>query len=339
MPNNDYNDIFTTTLETRTAEMADNMSKNNALLHKLQEKNKVRPISGGSKILEELEYGEGDVVWYSGYDTINYTPKQLFTAAEYAIKLAAVPVAISGEDLLKNSSYAQVIDLLEKRITNAEKTMANQLAYAMYGDGTASSGKAIGGLRLLVADDPTTGTVGNINRATSGNEFWRNQSMSVNNVSKSNILEKMNALYLACTRGSDKPDLIVADNTFYTAFEAALQDGQRFLNPNMAESGFSTIRFKGADVVFDGGQGGHCPDNHMYFLNTDYLYLRPHKERNMKVIDGNRLAVNQDAMYRIIGWAGNMTMSNAALQGVLINVPAASNETSSSEEGSSTNNG
>lgn len=333
MPNVNYNEIFSSTLETRTAQMADNMSKNNALLRKLQEKNKVRPISGGSKILEELEYGEGDVVWYSGYDTITYTPKQLFTAAEYAIKLAAVPVAISGEDLLKNSGPAQVIDLLEKRINNAEKTMANQLAYAMYGDGTASNGKSIGGLQLLVADDPTTGTVGNINRATSGNEFWRNQSSSVTNVSKSNILEKMNALYLACTRGSDKPDLIVADNTFYTAFEAALQDGQRFLNPGLAESGFSSLRFKGADVVFDGGQNGYCPENHMYFLNTDYIYLRPHKDRNMKVIDGSRLAVNQDAMYRIIGWAGNMTMSNAALQGVLVNV--ASSETSGESETSS----
>ncbi|MBR6664076.1 MAG: phage major capsid protein, partial [Alphaproteobacteria bacterium] len=140
MPNANYNDVFTMTLESRTAKMADNMSKNNALLRKLQEKNNVRPILGGSKILEELEYGEGDVVWYSGYDTINYTPKQLFTAAEYAIKLAAVPVAISGEDLLKNSSHAQVMDLLLKRINNAEKSMANQLAYAMYGDGTASSG-------------------------------------------------------------------------------------------------------------------------------------------------------------------------------------------------------
>ena len=57
----------------------------------------------------------------------------------------------------------------------------------------------------------------------------------------------------------------------------------------------------------------------MYFLNTDYIYLRPHKDRDMKVIGGARMAVNQDAIYKIIGWAGNMTMSNAALQGVLIN--------------------
>ena len=319
--NANYDAMFTTTLENRTRHLADNISKNNALLSKLKAKDKIKSITGGSKILEELEYGEGDMVWYSGYDTISYTPKQLFTAAEYAIKLAAVPVAISGEDMLKNSGSAQMMNLIEKRFANAEKTMSNQLSAALYGDGTESNGKAIGGLKLLVADDPTTGTVGNINRATSGNEFWRNQSATVSGLSSANILQQMSDMYLKCSRGVDKPDLIVTDDKLYSLFEAALQPVQRFIDPKIADAGFNALKFKGADVIYDGGQGGYCPENHMYFLNTDYIYLRPHKDRNMKVIGGDRLSVNQDAMYRIIGWAGNMTMSNASLQGVLINQP------------------
>ena len=129
------------------------------------------------------------MVWYSGYDTISYTPKQLFTAAEYALKLCAVPVAISGEEMLMNSGPEQVASLLEKRVSNAEKTLANKMAQAVYSDGTGSSGKEIGGLALLVADDPTSGTVGGINRATTGNEFWRNQSITAA-IDKSNITHK-----------------------------------------------------------------------------------------------------------------------------------------------------
>ncbi len=102
-------------------------------------------------------------------------------------------------------------------------------------------------------------------------------------------------------------------------FEDSLTDLQRYTNPAVADGGIATLKFKGADVLFDGGQGGACPADHMYFLNTNYLYLRPHKDRNMKAIEGNRLAVNQDALYKLIGWAGNLTMSNAALQGVLVN--------------------
>ena len=318
-PNTSYDDIFTTTIESRSRKLADNVTKNNALLSRLNAKGKINPISGGSKILEELEYGEGDMVWYSGMDKITYTPKQLFTSAEYAMKLCAVPVAISGEDMLKNSGKEQMINLFQKRIENAEKTMANQMAKALYGNGTENSGKSIGGLQLLVADDSTTGTVGNINRATSGNEFWRNQTKtSVAALTSDTIRSEMDAIYLKCSRGTDKPDFIVADNTMYSLFEQSLTPMQRFSDPKMAEAGFTTLKYKGADVIFDGGQGGFCPEKHMYFLNTNYLYLRPHKDRNMKVIGGERMAIDQDAIYKIIGWAGNLTMSNAQLQGVLI---------------------
>ena len=321
----DFNDVFTVTLESRTGQLHDTVSKNNALLSRLKEKGKMRSISGGTKILEELEYGEGDMVWYSGYDTIQYQPKQLFTAAEYALKLCAVPVAISGEELLQNSGPEQKMDLLEKRISNAEKTMMNKMSAAIYGDGTGSSGKEIGGLALLVADDPTSGTVGGINRATTGNEFWRNQSVSAE-ITKDNITQLMSNLYYKCCRGNDKPDLIVCNDALYALYDSTLMGLQRFSDPKIADAGFISLRFKGADMIYDGGQGGYCPENHMYFLNTDYLYLRTHKDRDMRVIGGDRMAVNQDALYRIIGWAGNMTMSNASLQGVLINT---------AEEGSS----
>ena len=318
--NSNYNTIFTTTIENRTRKLADNVTKNSALLDRLNKKGKIRPFDGGTKILEELEYGEGDMIWYSGYDAINYQTKELFSAAEYNMKLCAVPVGISGEEQLMNSGREQMINLFEKRIANAEKTMKNRMAAAIYGDGTASSGKTIGGLQLLVADDPTSGTVGGINRATSGNEFWRNQAATAQSaLTKDTIRKAMDDLYLKCCRNTDKPDLIVADDTMYSLFNESLTDFQRFTDPKVAEAGFTSLKFKGADVIFDGGQGGACPTGHMYFLNTDYIYLRPHKDRNMKVIGGDRMAINQDALYRIIGWAGNLTMSNASLQGVLVN--------------------
>jgi hypothetical protein len=324
MANNNFDDMFTTTLANRTKNLRDNVSKNNALLKRLKEKGKMRSITGGSKILEELEYGEGDMVWYSGFDTITYTPKQLFTAAEYALKLCAVPVAVSGEEKLMNSGKEQLMDLVEKRIANAEKTLINKMAAAVYGDGTGSGGKEIGGLALLVADDPTSGTVGNINRATTGNEFWRNQAVS-GKITADNLRQMMSSLYYKCSRGTEKPDLIVCDDSLYSMYDSSLEQLQRFSDPKLADAGFTNLKYKGADVIYDGGNGGNCPDNHMYFLNTDYIYLRSHKDRDVAVIGGDRLAINQDATYKIIGWAGNMTMSNAALQGVLINTAATDN--------------
>ena len=72
-----------------------------------------------------------------------------------------------------------------------------------------------------------------------------------------------------------------------------------------------------SDVVLDGGYGGGAPANTMYFLNTDYIYFRPHTRRNFAPLGDERFAVNQDAMVKLIGFAGNMTVSNRRLQAVL----------------------
>ena len=310
-----FDNLLTTTLESRTGKLADNVSDNNALLKRLKERGNIRPVSGGTKIVEELEYGESDSIWYTGYDKIDFTNPQLFSAAEFDLKLLAAPVGISGEELLKNAGKERVIDLLEAKIKNAEKTLMNQMSTAIYSDGTGSGGKQLTGLQALVSDAPTTGTVGGIDRAS--NEFWRNHAKT-SAVTAENIYAAMNEVYMACSRGSDRPDIIVADDELYATYEASLVPQQRFTNAKLAEAGFTNLKFKGADVIYDGGVGGKCPAGHMYFLNTEYLRLRPHKERNFKLIGGERMAINQDAIYKIIGWAGNLTMSNAQLQGVLI---------------------
>jgi hypothetical protein len=72
-----------------------------------------------------------------------------------------------------------------------------------------------------------------------------------------------------------------------------------------------------SDVVLDGGFGGGAPANSMYFLNTDYIYFRPAASRFFEPIGDERFAVNQDAMVKLVGFAGNMTVSNRRLQAYL----------------------
>ena len=69
--------------------------------------------------------------------------------------------------------------------------------------------------------------------------------------------------------------------------------------------------------MLDGGKNGQIPTNTMYFINSDYMFFRPHAARNFKVIGGDRTNINQDAIVRLMAWAGNMTISNPSLQGVL----------------------
>jgi hypothetical protein len=314
-------EIMTTTLESRTKKLADNVSENNALLNRLNKRGNVKPFSGGRVIYQELDYAENSTYKrYSGYETLNISPSEVFTAAEFDIKQAAVAISISGLEQLQNSGPEQMIDLLESRIVNAEKTMQNNFSSDLYSDGTADGGKQIGGLQLLVADTPTSGTVGGINRLNW--TFWRNQSFDATTdggaaVTAANIQSYMNTMYLRTSRGTDHSDLIIADNNYYNAYWQSLQAIQRVGDSEMADAGFQTLKFMGADVVFDGGYGGAAPANHMYFLNTNYIFWRPHRDRNMVPLNPDRFAVNQDAMVKLIAVAGNLTTSNCFLQGLI----------------------
>jgi hypothetical protein len=313
-------EIVTTTIENRSKKLADNVSNNNATLYRLEKKGKRKPVSGGRQIIQELEYGENSTFgWYSGYDPLNISPSEVFSGAAFDWKQCSVAVSISGLEELMNSGPEQMIDLLESRIGNAERTMKNQMANAVYGDGTADGGKSLGGMQLLVADNGQ-GTVGGINSATWN--FWRNiQFSSVADggaaATSANIISYMNRTWLQLVRGTDRPDLIVADNNYYRLYMEALLPQQRFMSAEMAQAGFENLKYMSADVVFDGGIGGAAPVNHMYFLNTDYLYMRPHSRRQYTSLSPDRFSTNQDAMVKLIGWAGNMTTSGRKFQGVL----------------------
>lgn len=320
-------DIVTTTIQTRSGKLADNVTNNNALLYKLKRKGNVRPFSGGNVILEEIMYNDPNTInagSYSGYDVIDITPNSPISSAQYDIKQYASAVTISGLEGLQNSGKERIIDLLEGRMRVAEAQLENSISSGIYGDGTGNGGKNITGLAAAVSATPTSGTYGGINRATW--TFWRNQAFSASvdggaAVTPANIQSYMNQLAVRLVRGTDRPDLIVADNNYYRAYMESLQAIQRVTSEDMAAAGFMSLKYMGAgsnaDVVLDGGIGGSIPANTMYFLNTDYIFFRPHRDRNFVPIGGDRQSVNQDAIVRLIGWAGNLTTSGAQFQGIL----------------------
>ena len=303
-------DILATTIESRTKKVADNVTDNNVLLKKLSTKGKIKTISGGSKILQELSFAENtNAGYYSGYDLLPVGVSDVLTAAEFDIKQAAVPVVISGLEMLQNSGKEQMIDLLEARLSVAESTLSNLICEGLYSDGTGAGGKEITGLDAAVPVDPTTGTYGGIDRATW--TFWRSQ-VNTTALSATTIQAAMNGMWASLTRGKDTPDLIVMDNTAWEIYVASLQAQQRFHQAEVGDLGFPTLKFMGCDVCLDGGIGGNASAGTAYFLNCDYIHYRPHAKRNMVSLSPNRrYSTNQDAEVQILAWAGNMTSSGA----------------------------
>ena len=338
--NSSITDIIATTIQNRSGVLADNVTNNNALLRRLKAKGNVRPFGGGNVILEEIMYPDATMInvnSYSGYELINISPNSPISAASYNITQYAGAITMSGLEMLQNSSKEAIIDLMEGRVKVAEAELQNRIDYDCYQDGTGNGGKNITGLALAIPDDPTTGTYGGIVRGTYN--FWRSQYFrGVTDggaaVSAANIQQYMTTLALRCVRGNNKPDLWVGDATYFGFYLNSLQAIQRISSADgdaSAGAGFPALKFYGggmaSDVVMGGGISGAVSPTqltsgataaHMWALNTDYIFFRPHRDRNFVPIGGERQSVNQDAVVKLIGWAGNMTSSGPQFSGVLI---------------------
>lgn len=308
-------EMVSSTIQHRNKDYADDFTNNNAILTQMKKRGNVKPCDGGEQIFEEIAFAANtNAQSYDGYDTLATAQQSVFDVANYAWKQYACAITMSGREKRQNMGIERLIDLLSARIDNARGSLHNLWATDAYGDGTGNNGKTLTGLNALVPTNPATGTVGGINRANF--TFWRSQ-VKTHTMAQATIIADMNGLWAPCCRGTDKPTLILTDNTGYTVYESALQPNQRFTDSSMADAGFENYKYKSAPVVLDGGIGGACPASQMFFLNTDYLYWRPHSELNFAPMDegDGRQPVNQDAIIKFLGLMGNITAKGLMFHG------------------------
>ncbi len=302
--NSTYSEVLTTTIADYRKTMADNVLENNVLLKFMKEDGNTDEAPGGAELLENLMYAENSTaMWYSGAETLSVAWRQF-----------NCNVVLTGLEEMQNAGPDRMHNLIKARVQVAESTMQNGISEALYYANTEQGGKAIGGLQHLVADLPTSGTVGGIDRATY--TFYRNQyyDFSTESVTASatTIQHAMNLSYMRAERGTERPNVIVAGETYFSYYEESLQAQQRFMDTRKAVGGFEGYKYKSATVFYD----PHCSATRMYGLNTKFIHFRPHKDRNFVVLK-DKVAVNQDATVTPLFWGGNATLSNATRQFVI----------------------
>ena len=313
-------ELVATTLRNRDRFVADNVTNHNALLRTLEDGSGIKNAGGGRDLTEPLLYNELATKFYDGFETFAIdTSQEVIDAAVYQWKQLGGFSFISGKEKIMNREKWQAVGLAEARVDALIAGLRNKTGLSLYGDGTAEGGKEFGGLRLLVADVPTSGVVGGIDSATE--DWWRNNAdVGTVAITADDIQSRMNAMQLACTRGTDQPNLIMADSDYFTAYWESLQAIQRVTNAKMADAGFRTLEFIGTPVVYDAQCATDLPDageGRMYFLNTKYLCFRKAPERWFSTEEARKV---ENADYDVIpNWTmGNMTTNARFLQGVLV---------------------
>jgi hypothetical protein len=146
--------------------------------------------------------------------------------------------------------------------------MRRQINEDCFGAGTGFGGKSVGGLQVLVPDNPALGTRGGINAATYS--FWRSQQTLGTKTTSAydNLRSAMRTINVACSRGQGvvAPTHFLSGPGTVNGYESILVANERIVSKedSQANAGFddNAFMFKKAKVVWD----DDCADSRMYAL-------------------------------------------------------------------------
>lgn len=282
MPANpNFDQILATTLAKHRPTLTDNVFKATVLASRLQKAGNIRKIDGGNKIVEPLIHSENDTVMtYSGWDPLDLTPQTGISAAEYVWRQFAGSVAINGYEEAVNSGVEAKIRLIEAKVMQLEKSLAATLNRMLHGNVTGlDATKAFHSIKEIVGD----GTLGGINPATVGNEFWKSYVLTADtdgagaDTTLFDETQWAKAFYTA-SAGLEQPTFALTTVDLFQAYEETLVPQLRYTSNDKADSRFRNLAFKGIPLYFD----IDCEAGTTYFINEANVSLVVHKDRWMK---------------------------------------------------------
>ena len=234
----------------------------------------------------------------------------------YTWSRVAGTVIISDQEEDENRGEAQIFKLMRAKINVLEESIKEKFSGYLYGSG---SGLDPNGLAVLIPDDPTTGTLGGISRASETQ--WRTSSYDfAGNLDSTNIEEAFDDVILDLTLKKDKPNLILVGRNIWRTYRAAVRDkitipltdtsnGKR-----MMDLGFTGLSHQNIPMLYD----EDCGVNKAYFINDKYIKLHILRHVNMKV---KTLSApwTTDAHGRRVVWQGQMALWNAFRKHAVLN--------------------
>jgi hypothetical protein len=292
--------------------------KSNALMAWAFATKRVEFENGGHEITNPLTLGRNpNISSYEYYDEQPIAQTNEFDTVTYNWSRVGGSVVISDQEEDENQGEAAIFKLMKAKMDVLEESIKEKFSEYLYASGAGTDPQ---GLALLIPDDPTTGTVGNINRANETQ--WRTSAYDFNgNLDSTNIEEAFDDILMDLTLKGDKPDVILTGRNLYRHYRTAVRDkvvinmGESNSGKKMMDLGFSGVQHQAIPMMYD----EDCPVNKCYFINSKFLRLHILKHVNMKIKE----LVSPwtiDAQGRRVVWQGQWCMwKSFRTHAVLIN--------------------
>jgi hypothetical protein len=321
-----FDNLYATTIEIRMKELQNVLYERNPLWMHLKAGGSTQQQNGGAFIQHPLQYAENNSVTSIGKaGTVALSDPEFLTNDKWDWKYITGHIIRDFTEEQKNSGTAAKLNLVAAKFENLKDSYADYMEEKAFADGTGNGGLDIGGLALIVADDPTTGTVANINRAT--NSWWRNQTTNMTAISVSTgLLGEMETMFNDCGKLSGGarrfPDMITTTQSIYETYKAEAPEISRIqLSKDgpygkLVDLGFGDVAFRGVPVMWS----HKAPAGKMYFTNSSVLKFTV--DGNADFALGDWIAIPNQPTRKVAHSlvAGNLTCSNCAKNGVLFNI-------------------
>lgn len=277
--------------------------QNKPLLKALEGKKKSFPGGKGDiSIALQGAYGAGgtndSLKGFTHNDTVTfYNPANIKRAA-FPWREMHIGMSITGTELkidglsvtdemgINTSSHSQrdmtvLVNLLDNKLADMAEQAARSLNTLLWGDGVADA-KALAGIRSMVTDSPTTGTVGGIDRSQAANAWWRNLSnvaapITSDVANGGAVITHIQNLHRQLTRYGGRPTHALCGSDFLAALETELR-----ANGNYSMQGFSgskdvsvgTISFMGMNFEYDPTLDDLSFAKRCYMLDLNNIFIQ-----------------------------------------------------------------
>lgn len=233
----------------------------------------------GANITNPLVTGRNpNVTSYQYFTPLPVVQTNEFNTVRYGWSRVAGTVIISSQEEDENQGEGVIFKILKGKLDVLEESIKEKFSFYLYGAGVGTDPN---GLAVLIPDDPTTGTLGGISRATESQ--WRTSAYQFSGaIDSTNIEEAFDDVLLDLTLNGEKPTVIFCGRNIYRIYRQAVRD--KFTIPitgkagdMMMDLGFGDLAHNKIPIFYD----EDCGVNRAYFINDKYMRLHILKGVNM----------------------------------------------------------
>lgn len=297
------NDLLSQLLVGMRTEAVDNLFRKSAFLDAADKAGAIDRVSAASVWAEPLAVAEHSRITQvsTGFEALDMTVSDVMNPAQYSWCGFHAPILISRKEELENSGEAQIVKILETRLSNVMGVLRREIEKQIVADSSTVltnmnslyggySGAAINNGFLYCDTAGTAGTVGGLARSTA----LGLSNIVVNATTATSVVEGLTQAWIQASDQAARGEvgLILAGSTAFQLYKNELFANEQYVNPSKLDGGTLALSFHGAPVVYSSWMdtskttgGSSTLDRAFYGINFDHIRLKIHPDADFATSD------------------------------------------------------